>query len=125
MFARSIRMMLLLAILMVVASAVGARACDDMAAMVTSSDRQETLSPEQIVVDIAQAIEVFQVSKLALNDVGGCLPGCCQGSACCHLMPISPLADLSPPRGEKAVTIVTVGGKRRSTQPDVPPPKAI
>lgn len=102
-----------------------AKACDDMAAMVTSSDRQEASSPEQIVVDITKAVDSSEFAKADLRHVDGCVPRCCQESVCCHLMPISPFPDFWAGRGDDVVALVSTDGTVHSAEPDVPPPKTI
>lgn len=117
--------MLLSAILMIVGSVVDAKACDDMAAMVTSSDRQEASSPEQIVADITKAVHPSEFAKPDLHHVDGCVPQCCQGSVCCHLLPISPLPGFWAGHGDDVVALVSTDGTVHSAEPDVPPPKTI
>lgn len=117
--------MLLSAILMIVGSVMDAKACDDMAAMVTLSDRQEASSPEQIVVVITKAVDSSEFAKADLHHVDGGVPQCCQGSVCCHLMPISPLPVFWSVHGDDVAGLVSTDGTVHSAEPDVPPPKTI
>lgn len=125
MFARSIRLMLLSLILMVVACALEARACDDMDPAVASSDRHEATSPEQGLLDVTNAKEPKKGAWLDTHDVDGCLPRCCQSNVCCHLLALSPVPDLWSAGGEIVAALVATDGTPRSSEPDVPPPKAI
>lgn len=117
--------MLLSLILMIIAPAVGAEACEHMASETMPSEQREASSPEQTLSDIVNQEHATGANRSVLHDVDGCLPRCCQGSGCCHLMAISPLATLWRPRVEMAVTMVTAEVPRRSNRPDLPPPKAI
>jgi len=125
MFARFIRMILLSMIVMVVASTVEARACDQMAAAAASSGRHEASLPEQGLVDVMYPNHAIQVTGSESPDDDGCLPRCCQGDFCCHLMALSLCADLWSARDEDVTAIVATDGTTRSTEPDVPPPKVI
>lgn len=111
-------------VLMIIAS-VGAEACEHMASAKMPGEQKEAYSPEQTVSDIVYLEYATEADRSALRDVDGCLTHCCQGSGCCHLMTISPLATLWAPRFEKAVTMVTAEVRRPSTRPDLPPPKAV
>lgn len=111
--------------LVIIASAVGAEACEHMASATMPSEQKVAYSPEQTVSEIVYLEHATEANRSALHDVDDCLPRCCQGSGCCHLMTISPLATLWAPRFAKAVIVVTAEVPRPSTRPDLPPPKAI
>ena len=125
MFARSIRMIFLSMIFVFVAFALEAGACDHVAPAVASGDRHEAISPAQGLLDVTKPMAAVQVAWLDSPDVDGCLPGCCQSNVCCHLLALSPFPDLWAAGGEVVAALVATDGTPRSSEPDVPPPKAV
>lgn len=122
MFARSIRMIFLSMIFVFVAT-FEARACDHVVA--AAGDRQEAISPEQVLIDVTKPMDVVQVTRMDSPDVDGCLPGCCNSNVCCHLIAVSPFLDLWSAGDEVFASSVATVGTPRSSEPDVPPPKAV
>ena len=117
--------MLLSMILMIVASAVQAKACEHMTTATALSDHQEASSPKQGLADVVNSNDVAQANRSDAHDVDVCVPRCCQSNVCCHVMTIPPAPDFRWGRGENVMTFVATDGTPRSTEPDVPPPKAV
>ncbi|UVC10509.1 hypothetical protein IHQ71_07910 [Rhizobium sp. TH2] len=124
MFARSIRMIFLSMIFVFAAFVLEAGACDHVAPAVASGDRHEATSPEQGLLDVTKPMDAVKVAWLDYPDVDG-VPRCCQGNVCCHLLALSPFPDLWSGGGEVVAALVATDGTPRSSEPDVPPPKAV
>jgi hypothetical protein len=125
MCARSIRMIFVSMIFVFVAFALEAGACDHTAPAVSSADRHEATSPEQALLDVTKPIDAVQVAWLDSADVDGCVTRCCQSNVCCHLLTLSPFPDLWAARGEAGLALIATDGALHSSEPDVPPPKAV
>jgi hypothetical protein len=125
MCARSVRMILLSMIFVFVAFALEAGACDHMAPAVASADRHEASLPEQALLDVTKPIDAVRVAWLDSADVNGCVTRCCQSNVCCHLMALCPFSDLWVAQGEAGLALVATDRALHSSEPDVPPPKAV
>ena len=125
MFVRSIRMISLSMIFMFVAFALEARACDHIAPAVTSGSRHQATSPEQALFDVTKPMDAVKVPWLDAPDVDGSMPRYCQSNVCCYLLALSPFPDLWAARGETVLALIATDRTLHSSEPDVPPPKAI
>lgn len=67
-------------VLVIIASAVGAEACEHMASATMPSEQKVTYSPEQTVSEIVYLEHATEANRSAIRDVDGCLTRCCQGS---------------------------------------------
>lgn len=124
MFERSILMMLLSTIL-IATSAMGASACEHMSPSVSSTDHVQAPPSETLSTINAIRNDTAEAALADSHDADGCPAQCCQTNVCCHFIVTSPLQGFWSDRGNHVVALLSTDGTPRSTEPDVPPPKAV
>lgn len=116
--------MLLSTILMIVTSVMDVSACEHMSPPGSSNEHVLAFPMQKGSTFTAIAKDSAELAQSILHDVDGCIPQCCQHNVCCYVVTTSSIIAVWSERSDDVVALLSTDGTIRSTEPDVPPPKA-